>query len=136
MLFRSPAAGTGTVSFWGVVNAVNGDGSASSADKWNLNHIIITELIPTGISEATQNVGLSAFPNPVNDNLHINMDLIQTGNYILSIFNLTGDKILDRKIEVGLSSAENINTADWNPGVYEIVLENETVRKVIKVIKQ
>ncbi|MBS1586169.1 MAG: T9SS type A sorting domain-containing protein [Bacteroidetes bacterium] len=43
--WTAPAAGTGTVSVWAVLNAVNNDLTNSSADKWNTNHISLTEMV-------------------------------------------------------------------------------------------
>src|ERR1019366_7481626 len=33
--WTAPVAGTGTISFWGVINAVNGNGSSDSGEHWN-----------------------------------------------------------------------------------------------------
>ncbi len=43
----APAAGTGLISFWGVLNAVNVDGKANSADLWNTSKLIVNERICT-----------------------------------------------------------------------------------------
>lgn len=43
--WTAPAAGTGTVSVWAALNAVNNDLTNSTADKWNTNHISLTEII-------------------------------------------------------------------------------------------
>ncbi len=63
----APAAGTGYISFWGVLNAVNADGNASSADLWNTTKLIISERVcnqPT-TSSITQSVcsGYNFFGN-------------------------------------------------------------------------
>lgn len=44
--WTAPVAGTGTISFWAVINAVNGTGG-DSGDKYNTNHLSITELLPS-----------------------------------------------------------------------------------------
>jgi hypothetical protein len=41
--WTAPAAGTGTISFWAALNAVNNNGS-DTGDKYNTGHISITEL--------------------------------------------------------------------------------------------
>lgn len=43
--WTAPAAGTGTVSVWAVLNAVNNDLNNSTADKWNTNHTTLTEMV-------------------------------------------------------------------------------------------
>lgn len=41
--WTAPPAGTGLVSIHGVINAVNGNGSADAGDKWNVNNIELPE---------------------------------------------------------------------------------------------
>lgn len=41
--WTAPASGTGSVSVWAALNAVNNDQTNSTADKWNTNHVILTE---------------------------------------------------------------------------------------------
>jgi hypothetical protein len=53
--WTAPAQGTGTISFWAVINAVNGNGS-DSGDKYNTGHISITELIPSSALNITTSV--------------------------------------------------------------------------------
>ncbi|MEO6904193.1 MAG: T9SS type A sorting domain-containing protein [Bacteroidia bacterium] len=44
--WTAPASGTGTISFWAAINAVNGNGS-DTGDKYSTAHVAITELVPT-----------------------------------------------------------------------------------------
>lgn len=53
--WTAPASGTGTISFWAVINAVNGNGS-DSGDKYNTGHVTITELIPGSALNVTTSV--------------------------------------------------------------------------------
>ena len=46
--WTAPAAGTGSVSVWAVLNAVNNDNNNSNADKWNTNHVALTEIVVAG----------------------------------------------------------------------------------------
>ncbi len=50
--WTAPAAGTGTISFWAALNAVNGNNN-DTGDKYNTGHISITELVPTAPLKAT-----------------------------------------------------------------------------------
>ena len=50
--WTAPATGTGTVKLFGVVNAVNYDGGASAADKWNGASDTVSEAIPTAATAA------------------------------------------------------------------------------------
>ena len=50
--WKAPAAGTGTISFWAVLNAVNGNNN-DTGDKYNTGHVSITELVPTSPLKVT-----------------------------------------------------------------------------------
>ena len=43
--WQAPAAGTGYISFWGIINAVNGNGGSDGSDLWNTTHLNIAERI-------------------------------------------------------------------------------------------
>ena len=43
--WQAPAAGTGLVSFWGIINAVNNNGSAGTNDYWNNAKLVVAERI-------------------------------------------------------------------------------------------
>jgi hypothetical protein len=50
--WTAPSAGTGAVKIFGIVNAVNGDNIANTADKWNNTSKTITEFgAPSGIND-------------------------------------------------------------------------------------
>jgi len=53
--WKAPVAGTGTISFWAVLNAVNGNNN-DTGDKYNTGHVSITELVPTAPLKATTTV--------------------------------------------------------------------------------
>ncbi len=52
----APVGGTGTISFWGVINAVNGNGS-ETGDKYNTAHIVINEIISAPLLTVTTSAG-------------------------------------------------------------------------------
>ncbi len=56
--WTAPSAGTGSVVLYGVVNAVNADGSQSSADKWNTaSPVTICETLPAIAGTTSMCVG-------------------------------------------------------------------------------
>jgi hypothetical protein len=137
--WTAPAAGTGTISFWGAVNAVNNDGNASAVDLWNTNHIVIKEWSPTMLSVTNEsaNISIQAFPNPVANTLNLQMDNVQTGAYSVKVFGLDARCVASETIEVtGTSQTAAINTAKWLPGTYMVAVEKDGVRKVVHVVKQ
>jgi len=141
--WTAPAAGTGTISFWGAANFINGSYNTTGTpsiqgDLWNTNHITITEETrPSGIATVTNDINIKAFPNPISNNLSLQMDNAATGDVSISIFNLNGEIVAQQQIAGNNNNALiNINTSCWMPGIYEIVVEQHGNRRVIPVIKQ
>ncbi len=136
--WTAPAAGTGTISFWGVINAVNNNGTDGAGDFWNTAKLIANEWpAGTGVASLEETASMNAFPNPAIDNFSLALSNLPSGNYSLSIFDLTGRKILSQTISINNSSQlENINISNWHAGVYKIVLEKENFCKSISVVKE
>lgn len=57
--WTAPAAGTGTIQLFGVLNAVNNDGSATASDMWN-------HADPVSITEASATIGTIMAPGGTN----------------------------------------------------------------------
>jgi hypothetical protein len=137
--WTAPAAGTGTISFWGVANFVDNDGNQNSADVWNTSHVIIHEWpasSTTSLASATVQVGLSAFPNPVTNSLTVQMNNTLPGKYTLQVFDMSGRSVQAQTIEVsGISSSATINTSGWAIGSYHVVVTNGNERHDTQVVK-
>ena len=133
--WTAPAAGTGAISFWGAVNFINHNTGADAGDLWNTNMVVINEL-PTSVANVSNNISLKAFPNPVINNLSLQMDNTQTGTYSLQVFDMSGKTITTETVVVdGISHTSNINTTNWLPGNYHVVIEKDGNRQVIPVVK-
>jgi hypothetical protein len=133
--WTAPAAGTGSISFWGAVNFVNHNTFADNSDVWNTNMAIITESTAF-VANVPNNISLTAFPNPVSNNLSLQMNNTQAGTYSLHVFDMNGRSVTTDNIEVsGTSHTSNINTTNWLPGTYQVVIEKDGSRQTIPVIK-
>jgi len=118
--WKAPNQGTGTVSLWAVLNAVNANGAADVADKWNLKHIVITELpSTTGISSFEENrYDISVFPNPANESASINFTLPSDFNKGEIRINDISGKLVDViPLEAG-SSTVQLDCSKYNNGIY------------------
>ncbi len=136
--WTAPAAATGTVSFWLALNAVNDDGHATNADKWNTAKAIISEW-PSflGVAETVPAYTLKAFPNPVTNNLHIEIGNATAGSYVLQVFDLNGRIVAQDNVSVsGGGQLTNINPSSWPPGIYQLAITKDGNQKVISVVKQ
>lgn len=88
----------------------------------------------TGIDEF-ENVStykhLVIFPNPSNDKITISSPAI-TGNTLLSIFNVSGDKVLERQLT---DNESPISISALPRGVYFVRVQNEKMVEVGKMVK-
>jgi len=139
--WTAPATGTGTVSFWGVLNAVNFDGSASSADHWNTARLVVTEDTTTvhvsAINELNGNLEANVYPNPVTDEVQLELTNATLGLYNLNIFDTQGRVVLGQTVEVnGGFSKTTLNTSNWASGIYLVKLSNDAGQKVMKIVKR
>jgi hypothetical protein len=137
--WTAPVAGTGTISFWGALNAVD-NSSDQTGDFWNTNKLVVTEgrASVTGLATAVDNdISISAFPNPAINNLNLQLNNAQPGTYALQIINLNGSTIATQSIEVNnASTTASMNTASWTPGVYHVVVTKDGNSKSMVVVKQ
>jgi hypothetical protein len=87
--------------------------------------------ITTGTKELLNDkISASVYPNPVNDLLKV--DIKSSGISSIEIYNLTGSRLLTRKIEQGTN---NIDISSLPKGMYAVVLKGSGVvvsRKFIK----
>ena len=135
--WTAPTTGTGTISFWAVLNAVNGNGG-TSGDKWNITHVSIPEWVPgVSVQNVADNISINVFPNPVVNTMNIQLSNMQQGTYNLTAFDLTGRTVSNENFAVsGSEYAASINTNNWQAGIYQVVLSNDNMRKVVSIVKQ
>jgi hypothetical protein len=135
--WTAPAAGTGTVSLFGALNAVNNNGGADAGDLWNTAHLVLNEQSSTSVANVLDNITVIAFPNPFVGNLQLHMENAAEGTYGVQVFGLNGKMVSNEQINVSSRvSTTPINTAAWAPGLYSVVLTKDNGSKVITVVKQ
>ncbi len=135
--WTAPAFGTGTISFWGAANFVNGNDTADAADVWNTNHLVINEwAADASVAAVTRAYDVIVYPNPVNNVLYLEMNNAVPGTYSLEVFDVMGRSIARSDIKVsGASNKAAINTSEWAYGTYNVVIERDGVRQVQRVVK-
>jgi hypothetical protein len=138
--WTAPATGTGAISFWAALNAVNNSGTADAGDLWNTNHVVISEW-PNNTSAASveQNLfNMNIFPNPASDYAVIDYTLEESADVKADIFDVSGKKVselLCEKQNVG-EHHQRIDLAAMNlkRGVYFVILKagnNASARKLV-----
>jgi len=140
--WTAPVAGTGVVSFWAALNAVNENGNADQGDKWNVNHLVILEedslvIQPNGISTLDENNSIKVYPDPVTDMLNLQWDNTGDAGYTISVYDINGRMVTTEKAETiaGVNN-KGINTSTWAPGIYLVNLQSDKGGQVVKVVKQ
>ena len=132
----APAAGTGSISFWGALCAVNND-SASGGDAWNTNKVIIMEHTSDLATSHTANkMRLCAFPNPVINNLNLQINNAETGIYSLQVFDMNGKNVMNENISFSAGHSTAINTSTWPPGTYHVMVSKDGNSEVLRVVKK
>ena len=136
--WTAPVSGTGRISFWAVINMVNGNGNADAGDKYNTGHLVVNEIASgVGVATVSANGAVTAYPNPVTNLLQVSLDGVNAGSYTIAAFDLNGRNVAtEAAAVVGGSFNKTINTAAWAPGVYQIVVNGNGFSKVLKVVKQ
>ena len=138
--WTAPAKGTGTVSFWAALNAVNNDGNADKQDLWNLKNVAISEWpVATGVDQVTENtLNLSVYPNPAKYSTTLNYNLTEEANVQVGMYNMAGQKVYD--MNYGQQTAgdhqQQLDLAGMNlkSGIYIITInqgDKVSTRKLI-----
>ncbi|MBI3502683.1 MAG: T9SS type A sorting domain-containing protein [Bacteroidetes bacterium] len=135
--WTAPASGTGTISIWAALNAVNANGLADTGDHWNKVHVIINEWSITGTANlAEESAEIKAYPNPVTDVLNLQMQNLPAGMYALSVFDASGRKIFSKNVEAGGTNfTETISATGWKRGMYKALIEKDNFFRQISIVK-
>lgn len=110
--WTAPAAGAGTVKFYAVLNAVNGNSSpdANGVDQWNKGQSAsITEATGTSIKQQSGITGLEVFPNPAGNELSLVLNTSDYGAYEVSIIDLSG-RMLQSKVHMHSGSGQSFRS--------------------------
>lgn len=94
---------------------------------------------PTGLKEianATQNLLLSAYPNPTHDKLMIEYSVPEGAKANLEIWNLLGQSVTVIDLANAAKGQVQYNTAAITPGIYLLKLSNQDESKCTKIVIQ
>lgn len=139
--WTAPIAGTGSVAFYGVVNAVNGDGNANTVDKWNSANKTVTEAGgPNGINDLSDKLsGFNAYPTLMSGNVTVAFDLMEASPASAQLISMQGqvvkNLISDETLSAG-SIHRSYDVSDLAAGIYFVKLQIGNSSVVTKVVKQ
>ena len=82
-----------------------------------------TDLGTTNIANA--NGRLTIYPNPTNGNVSLTADVVNPGEYSVSIYNMLGQKVYGADINISRHYTSNLNLSGYGKGVYLFTLNGQ-----------
>ncbi|MEI8280588.1 MAG: T9SS type A sorting domain-containing protein [Bacteroidota bacterium] len=136
--WKAPAAGTGPIRIYAGVTAVNWNDSATG-DAYNSTMILINEIDTTSatkIKEQVNSWSISTYPNPVHNDLFIQIDCSRTGTYSYSVVDLLGKCVCSKQMTTTVPKQTiEVNTQSWSQGMYYIRFSKDGIEKQFTVSK-
>lgn len=124
--WTAPASGTGTVKFYAVLNAVNGNGQDDNGDQWNFGTSVeIPEAQPSSVHNFYNVEKISVYPNPSSGNISVQINDGMSGKISLTVMDLKGRHMM--QTEKFLARGQNTISMDMKhfaKGHYILLLHN------------
>jgi N-acetylneuraminic acid mutarotase len=92
----------------------------------------VEEACFNSVEEINTRNGISIIPNPSNNKITISSPAI-TGNTLLSIFNVSGKKVIEKQLT---DNETQIDISALPRGVYFVRLQNENMVEIGKIVKE
>jgi hypothetical protein len=93
---------------------------------------------PTGIEELVTGGNISIYPNPVNNEMNVDINMIKSANVTFNIVNVLGQQIgspIVKKLNAGQNMTQ-ISTSDLTTGIYFLNISTERGNLQQKFVKQ
>ncbi len=116
--WTAPAAGSGSVTLYGIINAVNDDNSTTGDKVSAPATLSLTEQSGTGIDKIESDDLVKVYPNPASDVLHIAAGDGLQGNYDIRILDVNGRVVYQNNETVRLAKDLIISVKELNKGIY------------------
>ena len=104
-------------------------------DSENCNADTTINIGNVSIQNTTWIETINLYPNPVKQQLQIDISLKNTADIKLSILNTIGQKVYEQHLNSIQKTTQNINTSLYAEGVYYLQIESEKASEVMKFVK-
>lgn len=130
--WTAPAAGKGTVTFYGIINGVN-DNNLSDGDKVSAPSAVSFTEQPgqTSIDDMEQYHTLKLYPNPALDVLQLRSESMGDGKYEIRISDINGRTVFYSNERLNLSTGWKVSLTSFKPGMYFLRIEGNG-QKIIR----
>lgn len=134
--WTAPAAGTGTVKFYTVINGVNGNGSNDAGDQWNFGTSANITEATTSIRNTEQIKGVQLFPNPSNGAVTVQIENTTPGKYRFELMDMTGRVLQTQQTMFGNGTNQcKVDASALSTGIYLMKVDNGTQETIMKFHK-
>lgn len=133
--WKAPAAGTGTVTFYGIINAVDNNSQVGGDKPSSPFTKALTETTPASVGQFSADVKIVSYPNPVTDKLNITIENAESGAYTIRAFDMNGKILATHAANVEKKYNTTINTGTWASGIYHIKIAKGSLSQTITVTK-
>lgn len=131
--WTAPAAGTGNVIMYCNLNAVDGLGGPDAADKNNVTSLTLGET--TAVPELSQDIAITAYPNPATSQFTLKMGNA-TGDYTINIYDMSGRVVASQIIHASSNTTNvPVNCANWPKGYYGVQISQNGAQRVLPLVK-
>ena len=139
--WTAPAAGTGSVKIFGVLNGSSGHDIANQNYYQAATPITITEAVShVGINELSDMLsGFNVYPTPMNDNVTVSFDLKTASSVNVSLISMDGQVVKTFMAQESLNEGtfnRAFNVSGLTQGVYLVKLQIGTASVVTKAVKE
>ncbi len=90
----------------------------------------------TAIKTNKNEVNVAVYPNPANSNFTIDLSAFRNQNILVRIVNINGEEVYNEVIEKNYAAEKNIETSNWQSGMYFVLVESEKEQSVQKIMIQ
>lgn len=132
--WTAPSAATGPITLYGIVNAVNNDGTNGGDMTSNTLSLMLTD--KTSVAQVTKMVVIRAYPNPVQDVLTLNLDKADAGIYEVVVYSASGAVVASEQLNIQPGNYNGtINASAWAHGLYFVHIQKDGDKRVIPITK-
>lgn len=135
--WTAPAAGTGPVTFYAMINTANGNGIADAGDipSFPFSHTISE--FGTSVAELDSRIRIGMYPNPAASDVSIEFEDAVTGSYDITVLDLNGRTIGSQQANIAAGYAKvSLPASSWAAGMYLVRIHKDGAQRVLPLVKQ